>query len=690
MFAFGRRVAVLALAATSLGAQQTRPITFDDFSAMRGVSDPQLAPDGRQLLYAVRTTDVAANRRSTRTFVLALSGGAPRAWPNDNTVAAEARWSPTGRQVAFTSGGQLWIAEADGTQARALTTLSGGASGPVWSRAGDRIAFTSGVYPDCSDDACSAAKSKAASDSKVKAHIADQLMFRHWNAYDDGTRQHLFVVKPDGSELRDLVPGARFDVPPGPFGGSEGYAFSPDGREVAFTAKAQGRADAWTTDANVYTVPATGGAAQPITAGNKGADQNPLYSADGKWIFYASQAKAGNESDKWRLMAYDRAAKSARELLPMWDRWAESYVVSGDGRTVIVGAGDRGRDKFFRVVLDGAGKATTPSVIMSEHNNTGASLSDDGRTIVWLRDATERPAEVWVGTLGAGGAVQQARALTHENDALVAMLTLHPAEDFGYVGAAGDSVFGFVVKPPQWQPGKKFPVLLLIHGGPQGAWLDSWGSRWAPQMFASGGYGLVILNPHGSTGYGQKFVDAVSRDWGGKTYDDLMKGVDAALKQNSWMDSTHMAAAGGSYGGYMVNWMAGHTNRFKALVSHAGVFNLESMAGATEEQWFVDNEFSGPWWNANAMASQYRKFSPHLFAKHFKTPTLVIHGEQDYRVPYTEGLSLFTALQRQNVPSRLLVFPDEGHWISKPQNSQLWWGEMHKWLGTYLNPRPSM
>lgn len=690
MFAFARRAAVLALAATSLGAQQTRPITFDDFSAMRGVSDPQLAPDGRQLLYAVRTTDVAANRRSTRTFILALSGGAPRAWPNDNTVAGEARWSPNGRQVAFTSGGQLWIADADGTHARALTTLSGGASGPAWSRAGDRIAFTSGVYPDCSDDACSAAKSKAASDSKVKAHIADQLMFRHWNAYDDGTRQHLFVVKPDGSELRDLVPGARFDVPPGPFGGSEGYAFSPDGREVAFTAKAQGRADAWTTDANVYTVPSTGGAAQPITAGNKGADQNPLYSADGKWIFYASQAKAGNESDKWRLMAYDRAAKSARELLPMWDRWAESYVVSGDGRTVIVGAGDRGRDKFFRVMLDGAGKATTPSVIMGEHNNTAASLSDDGRTMVWLRDATERPAEVWAGTLGASGAVQQAHALTHENDALVATLTLHPAEDFGYVGAAGDSVFGFVVKPPQWQAGKKFPVLLLIHGGPQGAWLDSWGSRWAPQMFASGGYGLVILNPHGSTGYGQKFVDAVSRDWGGKTYDDLMKGVDAALKQNSWMDSTHMAAAGGSYGGYMVNWIAGHTNRFKALVSHAGVFNLESMAGATEEQWFVDNEFSGPWWNSNAMAAQYRKFSPHLFAKNFKTPTLVIHGEQDYRVPYTEGLSLFTALQRQNVPSRLLVFPDEGHWISKPQNSQLWWGEMHKWLGAYLNPRPSM
>ncbi len=689
-----RRAAVLVLVASPLAlplpAQQTRAITFEDFSAMRGVSDPQLSPDGKTVLYAVRTTDVAANKRATRTFAVSTAGGAPRAWPDDRTGAAEARWSPDGAKVAFTSGGQLWIADASGANARAITSLSSGASGPVWSPTGDRLAFTSGVYPSCADDACNAAKAKTASESKVKAHVADQLMYRHWNAWDDATRSHVFVVKPDGGDVRDLVPGATYDVPPGPFGGSEGYAFSPDGKELAFTAKAQGRADAWTTDLNIYTVSVAGGTAAPVTAANKGADQNPVYTPDGKYIIYASQKKGGFESDKWRLMAYDRGAKSSRDLLPTWDRWAESYVVMPDSRAILVGGGDRGRDKFFRVPLDASGKAGAPALAMGEHNNTAASVAHDGKTIAWVRDATERPAEVWMGTLGANGAVDGAHALTHENDALVAKLTLYGAEDFGYMGAAGDSVFGFIVKPPQWKAGQKFPLLLLIHGGPQGAWLDAWGSRWAPQMFAQGGYGLVIINPHGSTGYGQKFTDAVSKDWGGKTYDDLMKGVDAALAKYPWLDSTRMAAAGGSYGGYMVNWIGGHTNRFKALVSHAGVFNLEAMAGATEEQWFVDSEFGGMWTSPANMAEQYRKYSPHLFVKNFKTPTLIIGGELDYRIPYSEGLSLFTALQRQGVASRLLVFPDEGHWVLKPQNSQLWWSEVHKWIGGQVNPKPSM
>jgi dipeptidyl aminopeptidase/acylaminoacyl peptidase len=693
-----RAIAVVALGVmvpcSTLAAQQKRVMTFDDFSAMRAVSDPQLSPDARTVLYAVRTTDVAANRRTTRTFAIAAgaagaaNGGSARAFPDEKTAAAEARWAPDGARVAYTTAGQLWIADADGTHARQLTSLSGGASGPVWSGAGDRIAFVSPVYPECRDDACGVARQKAAAESKVRAHVTDALMYRHWNAYDDGTRSHLFVVKPDGSDLHDLTAGAKYDVPPGPFGGSEGYAFSTDGREVAYTAKDQGAADAWTTDLNVYAVPAAGGSPAVITASNRGADQNPVYTADGKWILYASQKRAGFESDKWRLMAYDRAARTSRELLPAWDRWAESYVPA-DARTILVGSGDRGRDRFFRVTLDAAGNAGAPVEIAGEHNNTGPSLSRDGRTAAWLRDAVDRPAEVWVGTIGTR-AIENGHALTHENDAIVAQLALHPAEDFWFRGAAGDSVHGFVVKPPQYEAGRKYPVLLLVHGGPQGAWLDAWGSRWAPQLFAAGGYALVFVNPRGSTGYGQKFVDGVTKDWGGKPYVDLMRGLDAALASHAWMDSTRMAAAGGSYGGYMVNWINGHTNRFKAIVSHAGVFNLEAMAGATEELWFTDWEFGGSWFDPAAMAGQYRKFSPHLFAKNFRTPTLVITGELDYRVPYTDPLSLFTALQRQGVPSRLVVYPDEGHWIQKPQNAQLWWKEVHAWLASHLGQRTRM
>ena len=342
-------VAILGAAPfASSHAQQKRVMTFDDFSALRVVSDPQLSPDARTVLYAVRTTDVAANKRTTRTFAVAPSGGSARAFPDEKTAAAEARWSPDGARVAYIAGGQLWIADAGGGNTRQLTSLAGGASGPVWSGSGDRIAFVSAVYPECRDDSCNAARQTAARESKVKAHLADALMFRHWNAYDDGTRSHLFVLKPDGSDLRDLTPGARYDVPPGPFGGSEGYAFSGDGLEVAYTAKDQGRADAWTTDLNVYTVSAGGGAPTVITASNKGADQNPAYTADGRWILYASQKRPGFESDKWRLMAYDRGARTSRELLQSWDRWAESYAAA-DARTILVGSGDHGRNKIFRV-----------------------------------------------------------------------------------------------------------------------------------------------------------------------------------------------------------------------------------------------------------------------------------------------------------------------------------------------------
>ena len=672
-------------------AQQKRAMTFQDFASVKAVGDPQVSPDGRLVLYSVRTADVDANRRSGRTFVVAATAGAPRPWPSAEVSASEARWSPDGRRIAYVAGGQLWIADADGSNPRQLTKLNGGATGPVWAPGGSAIAFTSAVYPECSTDACNAARDSAANASKVKAHIADQLMYRHWVAWDDGTRSHLFVISPDGGSPRDLTPSARYDVPPGPFGGSEGYAFSPDGREVAYTAKDQGRADAWTTDVNLYVLPASGGTATVITAANKGADQNPVYSPDGRFIAYASQARAGFESDRFRLMLYDRAGKTSRELLPRWDRNADSYFFAPDESAIYVNTMDAGREKLFRFVFERgtAGssllKATKPELLVGDHNNAAFSLARDGKTIVWMRDATEKPAEAFVASVGASAPLA-ARQLTHENDALVAALAVNPAEDFWFAGATGARVQGFVVKPPNFEPGKKYPTILLIHGGPQGAWLDQWHSRWNYQMFAAPGFGLVIINPRGSFGYGQKFVDEISKDWGGKVYTDLMNGLDTALAKNSWMDRTRLGAAGGSYGGYMVDWIAGHSTRFKALVSHAGPFNLENMNTATEELWFPEWEYGGDFWNPQAMQTQYRKFSPHLYAKNFKTPTLVTGGELDFRVPYTEDLSMFTALQRQGVPSRLVIFPDEGHWILKPQNQRLWWGEVQSWLRKWLGP----
>ncbi len=676
--------------------QQARPITFEDFSAVRAVGDPQLSPDGTSILYSVRTTDVPSNKRTSQTFIVPATpqpGVAPRPFPSATVSATEARWSPDGKHVAYVAGEQLWVADASGATPKQLTHLNGGATGPVWAPTSDRVAFTSAVYPDCTTDACNAAKEKAASDNKVKAHIADQLMYRHWNAWDEGTRSHLFVVSMDGA-AKDLVPGVKYDVPPGPFGGSEGYAWAPDGREIAYTAKDQGRADAWTTDVNVYTIPSAGGTPVVITASNKGADQNPVYSPDGHFIAYASQARAGFESDRFRLMVYDRSGKTSRELLPSWDRNADAYFWAPDMSALYVQTTDAGRDKLFRVTFEqgtaGASllKPEAPAVLVGDHNNSSFVLSGSGHVLAWVRDATEFPAEVYAAALPAKTAAASARPVTHENDALISKLSLNGAEDFWFTGAAGAKVQGFVVKPPNWQAGKKYPAILLIHGGPQGAWLDQWHGRWNYQMFAATGAALVIINPRGSFGYGQKFVDEISRDWGGKVYVDLMNGLDTALARNPWIDRNALGAAGGSYGGYMVNWIAGHSTRFKALVSHAGPFNLENMSTATEELWFPDWEYGGPYWDPKSMASQYRVFSPHLFAKNFKTPTLVTGGELDYRVPYTEDLSMFTALQRMNVPSRLVIFPDEGHWIGKPQNQRLWWGEVQGWMEKYLEGKP--
>ncbi|HSU93805.1 MAG TPA: S9 family peptidase [Gemmatimonadaceae bacterium] len=676
-------LAALAAAAAPLAAQdkQQQPLDINSFEAVKAVSDPQMAPNGSAVLYAVRTASLGTNSRSSLTYKVAASGGIATAYPDASTSASQARWSPDGKRVAYIAGGQLWVADQTGGARKQLTTLAGGATGPIWSPSGDRIAFTSRVYPSCSEDACNAARQKAADSNPVKAHIADELMYRHWNAWDDGTRAHLFVVGADGNGLLDLTPGATYDVPPGPFGGSEGYAWAPDGRELAYTAKDAGREDAWSTDNNLYTVPAAGGKSAVITGANKGADENPVYSPDGKFILYHSQARAGFESDRWRLMAYDRSSHQSRELLPQWDRNADSYVFAADGHAILIQTVDASREKFYRSTFSN-GNASAPQLVLSERNNGSLSLDRAGRTMAWVQDAADRPAEVFVATLGAG--VSGLHQLSHENDALLTTLKLYPVEDYWFKGANGDSVQGMILRPPQWTQGKKFPVVLLIHGGPQVPWLDQWHGRWNYQMFAAPGYGLVIINPRGSPGYGQKFVDAISRDWGGAVYSDLMLGLDAALAKDPWLDSTRMGAAGGSYGGYMVDWIAGHSDRFKALVSHAGPYNLENMYGATEELWFPAWEYGGPYWDSTAMAQQYRKWSPHLYAKNFKTPTLVTAGELDYRVPYTEDLSFFSALQRQGVQSRLVVFPDEGHWIQKPQNQKLWWSEVQGWLGKYL------
>ncbi len=679
---------VMIAASTVIGsdiqAQSKRPMTFEDFAAVRIVGGPQISPDGKSVIYTVRTTDVEGNKRKTESFIVSSSGGEPKRFPSADISMGEATWSPDGLKIAYTAGGQLWVIDANGSNPRQLTSLHGGASGPIWSPKGDKIAFVSAGYPECETDECNVAKAKQIAESQVKAIVTDRLLYRHWNAYGDGTKSHLYVVGLDGGAPKNLTPKANFHVPPPPFGGSEAYRFSPDGAEISYTAKDVGREEAWSTDIDVYIVPVSGGAATNITKGYKGSDYNAVYSPDGKSILFGSQERAGFESDQHRLMIYDRGSKTITQLVKGWDRDAYSYSYSPDGNIIYIGTVEASRNRLYALTKANGKWADRPVLVTGDKMNSSSfSFSADGKKVIWLADGVHTPGEIYSADLN-GAALSNVAAITKENAGLLSQLQLNKAEEFWFKGAAADSVQGFVIKPPQFKEGEKFPVLLVIHGGPQVPFLDSWHQRWNFAMFAAGGFGVVFINPTGSPGYGQKFVDQVTKDWGGAAYQDLMLGLDAALANNPWMDSTRMGAAGGSYGGYMVNWINGNTNRFKALVNHAGVFNLENMYGATEEVWFTEYEFGGPYWNKSAMDGQYRRWSPHLYAGSMRTPTLVIHGELDYRVPLTEGLSAFTVLQRQNVDSKLIIFPDEGHWVTKPQNQRLWYGEFTGWFAKHL------
>lgn len=668
--------ACLALAFSfSALAQTRRPMTFDDLMAVKRISDAQISPDGKRVAYVVNVINKEANRGKRSIWLVPTAGGEAREFITSDKNDDTPRWSSDGARIAFLStregAPQIYVANADGSGARKVTNVPEGVSDFIWSPDGRTFAFVTDVYPECKDFKCVEDKSAAAEKSKVKAVIADRLLFRHWTEFKRGKRSHLFVVSSEGGEPRDLTPG-DYDVPPFSLGDPTAFAFSPDSKEICFARNIE-KDEAISTNNDLFIVSVDGGEPKRITANNLGSDTTPRYSPDGKYIAYRSQGRNGYESDRFRLMLYDRKAGTSRELSTGFDRWVSDLAWSPDNQRLILTIEDRGRESIYFAPLSGDKFGT----LVSGGANAGVTISSDGKTLAFTRSNAAMPAEVFKANGDGSGAAQ----LTHTNDALLSQLDLKPAEDFEFTGALKAKVHGFIVKPPQFDASKKYPMVLLIHGGPQGAWLDSWGYRWNPQMWAARGYVVTLINPHGSTGYGQAFTEQISGDWGGAVYEDLMRGVDEVIKRG-YVDANRMGAAGGSYGGYMVNWMLGHTDRFKAFVSHAGIFNTTSMY-ATEELWFQEWEFKGtPWDNPQL----YAKWSPHLFAKNFKTPTLVVHGELDYRVPVGEGLQLFSTLQRRGVPSKLLYFPDEGHWVLKPQNSELWYKMVLDWFDQWLKP----
>ncbi len=652
-----------------------KPFDVNALLKLARISDPEVSPDGRTAAFTVQTIDVAGNRKPSDIYTVPVSGGNPVRLTQAGSLNERPRWSPDSKRIAFISdrsgAAQVWLMDADGANPKQVTNISTDAGGEVYSRDGKKLLFTSEVFPECgADDACNKKRLDEEKSSKVRARTYTSLLYRHWTRWQSKQRSHLMVISVDGGTPRDLTPGNR-DVPPFSLGGPDDYAISPDGLEVAFAMNSDPE-PAVSTNSDLYVVPVDGGEAKKITT-NPGADNSPQYSPDGKYLAWRMQARAGYESDRWRLAVLDRATGKLNVVTDAVDRWVESFAWTPDSTKLFFTVQDRGRQYVQMVPAAGGGARI---VLSGDSTIDDMQFTPDGKTVVYTEQTGSRPTEIYAAPSGGTPA-----PLTHFNDALLSGYRMPKLEEFWVESADQARIHSFIVKPYGFREDRKYPALFLIHGGPQGAWGENWTYRWNAQVFAGAGYVVVMPNPRGSIGYGQKFTDDINADWGGKPFDDIMAVADY-IDKLPYVDSEKTAAAGASYGGYMADWLLGHTSRFKALVSHAGVFDLRSMFGETEELWFPLWEFGGaPWDNPEI----YAKWSPSHYAKDFHTPTLVTAGELDFRVPYGQALQLFTALQLQKVPSKLMIFPDEGHWISKPQNSALWYTTVLDWLKEWVN-----
>ncbi len=658
-------------------ANAKRPITFDDLMKVQRISDPQVSPDGRWVAYVRGAVDFEANKVVNHIWLISTEGGEPKQLTAGDGSDTRSRWSPDGGSIAFitTRGGksQVWIIAVSGGEARQLTSLSTEADGVTWARKGDALLFTSDVYPDCADDTCNKQRLEEAEKSKVKARVIDELLFRHWNEWRDGKYTHLFTVSAKGGTPLDLTPGA-VDSPTWFLGAPDGYDISPDGSEACFSSNRSGGSRvAWSTNNDLFLVSTKGGEAKNITKDNPGSDASPQYSPDGRYIAYTSQARDGYESDLLRLRVYDRQTASIKDLTSGFDQWVTSFAWAPDSDTIYFTAEESARQPVFKTSV------SHPKVekVLAGMNDDVA-VTPDGQSLVLTRASLTQPAEIYRAAVSRGTPTQ----LTHANDALLAELEMNPGELVMTKGALGAEIQSLLVKPPGFDANTKYPAIVLVHGGPQSAWDDAWSYRWNAQMFASHGYVVIMTNFHGSTGYGQKFVEQISGDWGGACYQDIMLATDY-LENLPYVDKQHIGAAGASFGGYMIDWIAGHTHRFKALVSHDGVYDSHSMYGETEEIWFDEWEHQGPPWTKR---ESYEKSSPSNHVQDIQTPMLIVQGALDFRVPEGQAIQLFTSLQRRGISSRFLYFPDEGHWVLKPQNSQLWYKTVLGWLDQYLKP----
>ena len=667
---------LLSVAMITAAFAQKRPFAIEDLYKIKAIADPQISPDGKNIAFTVTENNLAEGKSKTEVYLMDADGNNIRKVTDNPAADYHPRWSPDGKSLLFLStrheGPQAWLLPLAGGEPTQVTHFTTGVSDAVWTSDGKHIVFTSDVFPECGADGdCNKKIDESMSSGPIQAHMADHLLYRHWTSWKDGRRSHVFVYDIDSKKYTDLSPG-DYDAPVFSLGGG-GVAVSPDGKEVCFASNHDAN-EAETTNADLFIVSTSGGEPKDITAENKSFDGDPSYSPDGKYIAYRMQTIPAYESDLFRIALYDRKTGEKTVLTEKFDNWVGEFTWAPDSKSIYFTADVQGHIPLYNLELKS--KQVTP--VIDVKSIDAIDISPDGKSLAIVRRAVGEPVELWHATTQG----KNLRRLTFFNKPLEDSVDIRPAEEMWITSPTGKKIHTFIVKPHNFDPSKKYPLILNVHGGPQSQWADAFRGDW--QVYPGSGYIVAFPNPHGSTGYGQDFTAEISKDWGGAVYQDVMAVADS-LEKISYVDKDRMGAMGWSFGGYMMMWLEGHTSRFKAIACMMGVYDLTAMHGSTEELWFPQWDLGGAPWESDL----YMKWSPNQYVKNFKTPCLVITGEKDYRVPYPQSLEFFTDLQKMNVQSRLIVFPNDGHWPSGVKSMPLYYNAHLDWFHKYLGGDPA-
>lgn len=677
------KASLMALILIAIGSlAEARPFSAEDLVTLARLADPEASPDGRHVVYVLRETDMEQDRGFTSLWQIELPDGVPQRLTTAPGSDSQPRWAADGSSIYFLSTrsgtSQIWRLPASGGEARAVTDLPLDVGAFALSPRGDRLVVAVEVFRDCEDFACTKSRLDERADDKSDGKRFDRVFVRHWDTWADGRRSALFSLALDRDGTVEGEPAALStaldaDIPSKPFGGPEDFTLTPDGQYVIFSARVAGSTEPWSTNFDLYRVPIEGGAApENLTAGNPAWDAQPAISPDGSTLAYLAMTRAGYESDRFRLVLRDLVNGDERVLTEDWDRSVSSFAFAPSGRAIYATANSVGQHPLFRIDLPGG----RVSEVVADGRVAGFTFAGD--RIVLARDDFTAPTDLYTARANGTGL----RRVTSVNAERLEGVSMGSYEQFNFAGWNDETVHGYVVAPADRDPSKRYPVAFLIHGGPQGSFSNLFHYRWNPQTYAGAGFAAVLIDFHGSTGYGQAFTDSIRDDWGGKPLEDLKRGLAAALAKYPWLDGERVCALGGSYGGYMINWIAGQWNdRFRCLVNHDGVFDNRMMYYATEELWFPEWDHRGTEYEN---PRGYAKDNPIDFVAEWRTPMLVIHGALDYRVPDTQGIAAFTALQRRGIPSEFLYFPDENHWVLKPHNSIRWHETVTSWLEQWL------